>query len=401
MVRLATFSARGADTAAVLEELAAILPVADAHLAFVFHGAGHDAKAIAETLNDLLPCPFIGGTSHAGAMLAGELMDAQALSLLLIEDDGGYYGVAARALPADADAAAAARAARETLLEALREAGTPGELPALVWLYQTPGYEEAILDGLRSVIGDNCPIVGGSAADEDIGGNWFQVTPAGAMASGIALAVLFPSGALGFAFQGGYKPTGQSGLVTRVEGIGAVSRTVLEIDHQPAAQVLDRWVDGGLGRYLVGGGNVLGATNLNPLGMTIGSFAGIPQYLLLHPETVRSDGAITLFAAVKPGDRLHQMQGDKDVLIERAGIVAREAVSRLTSMGSTLAGGLMVYCAGCRMAVGERMPEVAMQVADSFADAPFAGCFTFGEQGQIAGRNAHGNLMVAAIAFGQ
>ena len=53
------------------------------------------------------------------------------------------------------------------------------------------------------------------------------------------------------------------------------------------------------------------------------------------------------------------------------------------------------------MAVGDRMPEVAAQVADSFAGAPFAGCFTFGEQGQIAGRNAHGNLMVAAIAFGR
>lgn len=402
MVRLATLSARNADTSAALRELAAKLPAAEIRpaLAFLFHGDRHDAALIAASLADVLPCPFIGGTSHGGSMLAAEMADADALSLLMIEDPDGCYGVAARDMPAATDPATVALTARATLLDALRDAGRPGELPALVWLYLTPGHEEAILAGLRSVIGDNCPIVGGSAADERIDGHWRQVTRAGALSTGIALAVLFPSGGLGCAFQGGYKPVGRSGIVTRVGGDGP-SRTILEIDHRPAAGILNRWLDGALDKYLAAGGNVLGATSLHPLGVEIGSFAGIPQYLLLHPETIGPDGSLTLFAAVKNGDRLHQMQGDRDVLIDRAGIVAREAVSRLASIGGSLAGGLMVYCAGCRMAVGDRMPEVAAQVADSFAGAPFAGCFTFGEQGQIAGRNAHGNLMVAAIAFGR
>jgi hypothetical protein len=47
------------------------------------------------------------------------------------------------------------------------------------------------------------------------------------------------------------------------------------------------------------------------------------------------------------------------------------------------------------------MPQVAQAVAQRLAGAPFVGCFTFGEQGAIQGRNMHGNLMISAIAFGK
>ena len=51
--------------------------------------------------------------------------------------------------------------------------------------------------------------------------------------------------------------------------------------------------------------------------------------------------------------------------------------------------------------VGEDMPQVAQAVAQRLAGAPFVGCFTFGEQGAMQGRNMHGNLMISAIAFGK
>ena len=94
------------------------------------------------------------------------------------------------------------------------------------------------------------------------------------------------------------------------------------------------------------------------------------------------------------------MRGDRDRLIERAGRVAREAATKLPGGAASLAGGLIVYCAGCMMAVGDQMPQVAATVAESFSDMPFLGCFTFGEQGTLARQNVHGNLMISAIAFG-
>jgi hypothetical protein len=51
------------------------------------------------------------------------------------------------------------------------------------------------------------------------------------------------------------------------------------------------------------------------------------------------------------------------------------------------------------LAVGEQMPEVSSAVSASFEGLPFLGCFTVGEQGSVLEKNAHGNLMISAIAF--
>ena len=138
-----------------------------------------------------------------------------------------------------------------------------------------------------------------------------------------------------------------------------------------------------------------------PLALDAGEIAGIPQYRLVHPESVTADGAVNLFAQIDEGARIHAMKGDKDRLIDRAGRVAREAAARLPGGAESLAGGLVVYCAGCMLAVDDRMADVARQVTDSFAGAPYLGCFTFGEQGQLVDRNVHGNLMISAVVFGQ
>ena len=81
--------------------------------------------------------------------------------------------------------------------------------------------------------------------------------------------------------------------------------------------------------------------------------------------------------------------------------VASAAAAMLPGGTQNLAGGLVVYCGGCMLAVGDEMPQVASAVTDSFEGKPFLGCFTFGEQGAILGKNAHGNLMISAIAFGE
>lgn len=95
------------------------------------------------------------------------------------------------------------------------------------------------------------------------------------------------------------------------------------------------------------------------------------------------------------------MRGNRPNLVERAGKVAAAAASMLPGGPASLAGGLVIYCAGCMLAVGNEMPKVSRAVSASLDGAPFLGCFTFGEQGSILGRNAHGNLMISAIAFGK
>ena len=46
-----------------------------------------------------------------------------------------------------------------------------------------------------------------------------------------------------------------------------------------------------------------------------------------------------------------------------------------------------------------RCQRVAVAVAANLGGAPFIGCFRFGEQGRLMGRNVYGNLMISAVAF--
>ncbi|MFT3758918.1 FIST signal transduction protein [Thauera sp.] len=372
----------------------------------VFYGCVHDDEAIWAFVRDRFPAAAIlGGTSCSGVMSEDGLGGENSIGLLLVEDPDGDYGTAAVRLRGDA-----ADCAEQALHEALAAAGCAGELPELIWIYQAPGQEEAVLDGLRRVVGDRCPIVGGSSADDDIVGKWSQLGPAGLMSDGLVVGVLFSSGGIGFAFQGGYEPSGESGIVTQVgdgaadegdTGASTRGRQLVSIDGEPAAEVYNRWLGGALGRKIASGGNIMIDTAMSPVGVEVGKIGDISHYLLIHPNRILADGSLATFATLEEGTRLFGMRGNRANLVERAGKVAAAAASTLPGGPASLAGGLIIYCAGCMLAVGNEMPKVSRAVSSSFDGAPFLGCFTFGEQGSILGRNAHGNLMISAIAFGK
>jgi hypothetical protein len=406
MVKVLSAASVGKQTDAVLGDLDRQIGAASASFVYAFYACEHDDEAIRAYVARRFPdAALIGGTSCSGVMTESGLGGGGSIGLLMIDDQDGDYGVAAAEFGTDPGASA-----RTALHAALADAGCPGELPELIWIYQAPGQEEAVIEGLRSVVGDRCPIIGGSSADDAVAGQWRQLGPAGSLRNGVVVAVLFPSGGIGYAFQGGYEPAGPSGVVTRIgfdpagdSGIVTQSRGrhIISIDNAPAAETYNRWIGDALGSKLQSGGTILQETTMWPLALEAGQVAGVTHYLLVHPQEVGTDGSLKTFAAVEQGARIFSMRGDKQRLVERAGRVAEEAAARLPGGATALAGGLIVYCAGCMLAVDEAMPSVAREVRASFTDKPFLGCFTFGEQGLLMDRNVHGNLMISAIAFGQ
>ncbi len=402
MMSIHTFAAAGGNTddvlAAIDNQIAQCGEVA-AHFVMTFFGCDHDAEKIRGYIGNRFPCAvFVGGTSSAGLMTDKALWGKDAIGLFTIEDPDGQYGAAIEPV-GDNPAAAAEKALRA----ALDNATCPGELPSLIFVYQAPGSEEDVTDGFRKVVGDRCPILGGSSADNDTSGRWLQISNAGMMKSGIAVAVLFPSGNIGTVFQGGFEPAGPNGIVTRVipDFIGKNrGHEVAEIDGRPAATVYDEWSNNILGAKAEQGGNVFEETSGHPFGVETGDIDGVTNFILVHPVKATPEGGMTTFAAIEQGARIHIMRGNKKRLAMRAGHVAADSVKQLPAGAQSLAGALMVFCAGCKRAIGERMPEVARDVTQNFGGRPFLCCFTFGEQGNIAGKNAHGNLMIAAVAFG-
>jgi hypothetical protein len=408
MVSLRSFTATATSTEQALAELGVAIDEAaiNPDLVCAFYDWVHDDGAIFDFVRTRFPgVALLGGTSCNGVMSELGLGGAGSIGLLLLEDPAGNYGTAAVELGADA-----ASCAEQALYAALAKADCAGELPELIWIYQAPGREEAVIEGLRRVIGDRCPIIGGSSADTKVAGKWRQLGPDGFMTNGLVVSVLFSSGGIGFGFQGGYEPTGPSGIVTRVGfnpagDSGLVTkvsgRQIVSIDNEPAAEVYNRWVGGGLSAKLVSGGSVLIDTTMCPIGIDAGKIEDVTHYRLVHPDQITPEGVLSTFAMIEEGTRVHSMRGDKTRLIERAGKVASVAAAALPGGVTSLAGGLIVYCAGCMLAVDDQMPAVAKTVATSFKGMPFIGCFTFGEQGFMLDKNVHGNLMISAIAFGR
>ena len=365
-------------------------------MAFVFYGCDHDADLLNSWFHRHLPeVPVMGGSSSGGMMGAQAMGGVHSIGVMLFFDPDGDFGTGAA--DKDGDPAVAALSALD---QALIDADCEGLLPDLIWVYQSPGAEEAVIDALVERVGADCPIFGGSAADNDVSGAWSQIAAGQVLTNGVAVGVFFPSGEIGFSFQGGYEPTGQKGVIETGAGNGSdPARLIAQIDGQSAARLYNDWTDGAIAAPLATGGSVLAETTMYPLGVEMGLVNGVQQYKLVHPETVTDGGALTLFANLENGTEVHCMTGERDKLTTRAGRVVAQAAANLTCDRPTAA--LIVYCGGCRLAVGEAVSDVHDAVAQALpSQTAFLGTFTFGEQGMLVNRNLHANLMISAVVFG-
>ena len=352
-------------------------------------GVGLDAAELHDAARSALGVTALhGGSSCLGIMgAAGVDIGGSGLGAFAIWDAKGSFGTSSVDLGDNAEAAA-----QRAGLAALEHAGRPGEIPEMVWITVAPGCEEQVIAGLRSVVGADTLIVGGSSADNDVSGKWAQFGPDALHSNGLVITVLFPSVPVASVYQSGYAPTGANGVVTRVEG-----RRVFEIDHRPASEVLHDWSGGAVSLADEEPHSILAEATLWPLGRVTRQVAGVPFHLLAHPAVAHTDGAIDLFASVFEGDRLWQMQGSADSLVARAGRVAAQSRQKA---GNLISGALVVYCGGCMLAVRDRMEEVSAGIKAELGDIPWLGVFTFGEQGAPAGDVAkHGNLMISCTVF--
>ncbi len=335
--------------------------------------------------------PVHGATSCRGVMAQdGPHLDAGA-GAFVIWDPEGDYGSGLEAI-IDDPRDAARRAAEAALLDADR----PGEAPTLVWVSASPGQEEEILHGIADVVGSRTPVLGGSAADNTVSGEWRVFTHGRSETSGVVVSVMFPSSGVSFAYHNGYAPTEHTGTVTSASG-----RTLQEIDGRPAAEVYREWTGGRVIPEEVNAHlGILSDSTMNPLGSYLDSVSDVPYFLLAHPAAVTPEGTLELFANVQVGTKLTLMQGAPEQLTQRAGKVAALAAETGSIRREDAAGMLMVYCGGCMLAVQDHLKDVTDGVEATMTDVPYLGIFTFGEQGvALDGRNRHGNLMISAVVF--
>lgn len=362
---------------------------------FVLSTVTYNNKIIMHELNGLMDnTKLIGGTSCIGLFTERGYCSEnnRALGLLGIKDEQGCFGIAALSLSANP-----LSDGQEVIRKALNNAGRLGELPAMILLTSAPGHEEDLINGIMSVVGVNVPIFGGTSADNTISGLWQQFCGEEIYQNGVAVAVIYASQAIGYAFHNGYIPTEQAGIITKTTG-----RLVNTIDNKPAAELYNQWSGGLLQSTLGTDANILALSTFHPLGHEVGKIGTIPYYKLSHPSEIFADGSMSFFSSFQENERVVFMAGTKESLKTRIKRVIRLAKENYSHHGDQKPkGAFIVYCAGCFLAIQDEINEVIDNVYAELPTEPFLGMFSFGEQGCLyGGENRHGNLMISAIIFG-
>lgn len=219
----------------------------------------------------------------------------------------------------------------------------------------------------------------------------------GAHQNGVAVAALFGDVKVGGAFVAPYQPTTTMAVVTAAEG-----RKIQTLDGQLAATVLGQWVGDSISDQVENGGVVLAQTALSPLALrrTVGN---VTHDIPTHPfQIVQPEGAVGVFALPTVGDTVCLLKGTVESLTGHLDTLIAKAMADGKLTGETVAGGLLIYCAGCAGAVGAELHDALRKhLGKHLPNAPVLGLCTFGEQGYVPGLgNAHQNLSLSLALFG-
>ena len=365
-----------------------------------------------------------GCTSAMGTMCDGEFSHGGVC--FGVRDERGLYVSAATRVPEHAASAAWRRAAASAARDALDEArdrsaaARSGALP-IVLLHATPGHEEAILAGLGSVL-PGAHVFGGSAADTAFKPAAWRVAsgPTCLSTPAIALLLMWPSVPVALSLTCLHQPSTElSAVVTAVSGDG---RRLDALDGRKAAEVYREWVEQQADTQLKAAPESL--TTLQPLARVLRAADGREHYFPLHPHAARGvgrdgreRGSLGLFAAAKRHEKVTLLRGTHAVLAENATNAAGHASSTAASAGQGVSGVLAICCAGVGLELarggqqggrsGDALGRLAATMhgaaaVDSASPPPFAGLFSFGEQGPLVSEHesCHANLMMGLLVFG-
>jgi hypothetical protein len=360
------------------------------NVAFVYTTVDYDLQELlAGVTSKTGVAPVHGSTSFTGILAPNGYLAADkgvvgvlAMSTPYIEFGLGYSEIGA-------DAVAAGRAAAKM---AVAQPDVPGGMPEAVWLSATLGSEEGVLRGINEVLGEDVPILGGTAADNSLEGKWRVFANQTVMSNGVVLTAMFSHLPMGYAYGGGYRATDKKAVVTKASG-----RTLYQLNGRPALEIYANWI--GSTREDLQGSAILGASTLHPIAVYD---ADADFYAVKHPVGAARDSSITLAAEIKDGDEITLMDASADELIAAVPTVIEQAMDMANLEREDVAALLFIHCGGRRGALGDRIVEVPPQIRKMVGDAPFISGMTFGEQGNLStGRNVHCDLLLSALVIGK
>lgn len=263
--------------------------------------------------------------------------------------------------------------------------------PDYFFMSASPANEEEYIKGVQDVIG--CvPVFGGSAADNTVEGKWSILNSGESFSDGCAIAIFYTESEMKNLYTGAYKETSDAGIITKVSG----SRTLVEIDHEPALKKYAEWTGKDLNSLM--GGNLLTETITAPLGVknTIGRTIAVR-----HPMFGNDDLSMDIGADLAVNTAVIALSNTPEGILN----ANAETVAELNKLMNTEADSyFLVHCGGRRLglAIANIEDRIYPEIKKAIPDKEFLMVFTFGEYGRCEhSDNTVGGLSLSFTGFGK
>ena len=237
------------------------------------------------------------------------------------------------------------------------------------------GNGAAIVDGVKSVLGENASIIGGSLGDDYRFQKTFEYYQDTVFTDVVVGVGLYGKFSYGFGIKHGWEPVGLPLKVTKAEGV-----VLKEVDGKPALDVYKEYFGKDAAELVKEPLARMAYTY--PIGLAV---QGSDELLIRDPVIANEKGEITMAAAIPEGTMIRLMIGDRDKAIAAAKEAAEVAISQLN--GAEPKCILMFNCMARNKLLGVRCHEENQTVLQVIGkDVPMAGFYTYGEQGPLLGK---------------
>ena len=346
------------------------------HLLFVFCSVAYDQQVVLDAVKRVAGDARIVGASTAGEIGQSGPIDGHSVTVMAISAQNLTFTVGLGEGLKE-HASEAGKTAAEHMKNTL---GTGRHLKiAMMFADGLSGNSSAALRGILEVLGNNFPVVGGSAGDDAQYKKTYQYADGKVYSD--AVVVLGIAGPLSFSLgvKHGWMPISPTKTVTRAEG-----SVIYEIDGTSAISLYEDYFGKEASKELASGPLAKFALSY-PLGIVAENHED--EYLLRAPFFAQPDGSIVCGGEVPQGSTVRIMMGDSVNATKAASSAGHEAMQ---SLGAKPEAALIFSC-HVRDKLFGGMTNTAIEIdavrREIGADVPMAGFYTYAEQAPINGES--------------